>query len=66
MRTVVGAALLGLSVVAVVACSSSGASVDPTTPIELPFGPYTIAPGDEVDDQCVQISLHNEDYLFVI
>ncbi|MDX2087729.1 MAG: hypothetical protein SFX73_07760 [Kofleriaceae bacterium] len=61
MRTVVGAALVGL----VSACSSSGASVDPSAPIELPFGPYTIEPGEEVDDQCVQISLHNEDYLFV-
>src|SRR5687768_17064819 len=27
-----------------------------------PFGPFTLAPGEEVDEECVQISLGNEDY----
>lgn len=61
MRTVVGAALL----VMVSACSGGNDNVDPSAPIELPFGPYTIAPGEEVEDQCVQITLHNDDSLFV-
>jgi hypothetical protein len=61
MRTVVGATLL----VGMVSACSGGNDVDPVAPIELPFGPYTLAPGEEVEDQCVQISLHNDDYLFI-
>lgn len=31
----------------------------------LPFGPFDVAPGQEVTTQCVQITLHNEHDLFV-
>jgi hypothetical protein len=29
------------------------------------FGPFTVQPNQEVSDQCVQITLHNADYIYV-
>ncbi len=29
------------------------------------FGPFTVQPNQEISDQCVQITLHNTDYLYV-
>jgi len=46
------------------ACTDGGAG-DPTAPRTYTFGPYDIAAGQEVTDDCVQISLDNDDYLHV-
>ncbi len=61
MRTVIA------GILALTACSSDGGGPieDPAAPRTLPFGPFDIAPGTEISDQCVQISLHNEQPLYV-
>jgi hypothetical protein len=54
-------------VLLLVACADpgDGAPPDPTAIQSFDFGPYALGPGEEVTDKCVQISLHNDDYLFV-
>ena len=42
-----------------------GGPVEWTTEREFAFGPYDLAPGQEVEDDCVQISLHNETYIYI-
>ncbi|MBA3539729.1 MAG: hypothetical protein H0T79_08860 [Deltaproteobacteria bacterium] len=37
--------------------------IDPAS--TFPFGPYTIEPSQEISDQCVQITMHNEADVFV-
>lgn len=34
-------------------------------PYDLAFGPYTVAPGEEITDRCVQISLNNDDFVYI-
>lgn len=29
------------------------------------FGPYQLAPGEEIEDDCVQITLNNDDYIYI-
>lgn len=60
-------ASVGLFVVSVVfsGCASDSGGGDPTALQTFDFGPYTLAPGEEVTKSCVQITLHNEDYLFI-
>ncbi len=58
MRSLV-ASILGL---VLVAC---GGSDDATAPRSLEFGPFLIAPSEEVEDQCVQITLNNSEYLYI-
>lgn len=55
MRRLIPAVLL------VVACAGN----DPYAKQEFAFGPFEIAPAEEVIKTCVQITLHNDDYLFV-
>ena len=31
----------------------------------LPFGPYTLMPGDEISDECVQITLDNDQDIYI-
>src|SRR5258708_395854 len=38
---------------------------DPYAARELPFGPFTLAAGEEVGTTCVQVTLHNEDTLLI-
>lgn len=60
------AALLGAA--ALSACASDTANQTPPDPTALQtyeFGPYTIGAGEEDTQSCVQISLHNEDYLYI-
>jgi hypothetical protein len=38
---------------------------DPTAPRTFEFGPYDLAPGDEVTSDCVQMTLHNDDDVYV-
>src|SRR5262245_55653695 len=38
---------------------------DPNALGEYEFGPYTVAPSEEVTNQCVQITLHNTEYVYV-
>jgi hypothetical protein len=45
-----------------VGCTSSP---DPFAARVHEFGPFEIAPGEEETDTCVQITLHNDDYLFI-
>lgn len=45
----------------VIGCSSP----DPFEARVLPFGPFEVGPGEEVTTQCVQITLHNEQDLFI-
>jgi hypothetical protein len=52
------ALLLGLSLAAVAACSEEDAH-------SYDFGPYTIKPGQEVVKDCVQITLHNTEAVYV-
>ena len=49
---------------ALLACAEETAP-DPNAPRTFEFGPYEIAPNGEVTDDCVQITLHNDDYLFI-
>src|SRR5438128_8091554 len=60
MRMRVASLLLVLA-----SCASDSATVDPTALQTYEFGPYTLAPGEEVIKDCVQISLHNEDFLYI-
>ncbi len=59
MRTLIGTLLL------LAACAGDSGNVDPTAPQVLEFGPYDLAPGEEVTRTCVQISLHNQDTMYV-
>jgi hypothetical protein len=45
------------------ACASTPS--DPTGPQTFSFGPYTIGAGEEVTNQCVQITLHDAHDLYV-
>jgi len=47
------------------ACASDSGSTDPTALQSFTFGPYTLAPGEEVTKDCVQISLDNDDFLYI-
>ena len=50
--------------VAILVVTACGESADDNRR-SFDFGPYTIQPGEEVTDQCVQISLANKDYVYV-
>jgi hypothetical protein len=53
-----------LSILAVaIGCGSEAA--DPFAVRTFEFGPFEVAPGEEVADRCVQITLHNDDYLYI-
>jgi len=59
MRTLITSLLL------VGACASDSGSVDPTALQTFEFGPYELQPGEELNGSCVQISLHNEEPLYI-
>ena len=60
MRSLVGMFLI------VGACTGGdGGELDPDAPRTYEFGPYTINAGQEITEDCVQISLDNDDYLYV-
>jgi hypothetical protein len=44
-----------------------GCATDATPParVELSFGPFSLQPGEEVSDQCVQLTLHNDKPIYV-
>ena len=59
-------AFLGAVLVVVTACTGTDEPrVDPTAPRTYEFGPFDIAAGQEVNGDCVQISLDNDDYFYV-
>ena len=45
----------------VAACTTT----DPYAVRSYPFGPYTVQPSEEIADQCVQITLHNDTTLYI-
>ncbi|MFN0249555.1 MAG: hypothetical protein ACKV2T_21905 [Kofleriaceae bacterium] len=55
------------------ACGTDGTGVDVDAgPVDwgtekrvFEFGPYELAGGEEIEDDCVQISLHNETYIYI-
>ncbi|MBA3462887.1 MAG: hypothetical protein H0T46_23225 [Deltaproteobacteria bacterium] len=47
------------------ACAGDSGTTDPTALQTFEFGPYELAPGEEVTKNCVQISLHNDEFLYV-
>ncbi len=61
MRRPAGSLLVVLAA-ALAACGSDASAPAVQT---FEFGPFVVPPGEEIADQCVQISLHNEDYLHV-
>lgn len=64
VRTKVGA--VAIAAVMATGCGGDGGSVDdPTAPRTFEFGPYQLAPGEEVTKDCVQITLHNDTPLYV-
>jgi hypothetical protein len=51
-----------------VACGACGGDAhvfDPNAPNTFSFGPYTIQPSQEISDQCVQITLDNEQTVYI-
>jgi len=64
MRALGGAALA--TVLLFGACTGEEPEViDPTAVRSYDFGPFELSPGQEVNDDCVQVSLNNDDYLHV-
>ncbi|MBA3395736.1 MAG: hypothetical protein H0T89_24035 [Deltaproteobacteria bacterium] len=60
--------LIRLAIVLVVACGDNGTAPPDDERVgteTYPFGPFTVAPGEEVIDDCVQITLGNTDYVYV-
>lgn len=53
-----------LRALACAAAAACGAS-DPTPPTTFEFGPFTLAPGDELPDLCVAATLHNTEPIYV-
>lgn len=62
MRIAIAALLLSS---ACASDSGTGTPVDPTAQQNFDFGPFSLAPGEEVNKTCVQISLHNEETIYV-
>jgi len=56
---------LELSVCAVLAAMAGCAADDPLAPRTYSFGPYPLEPGVEITDDCVSITLHNSDPIYV-
>ncbi len=58
--------LVGVVVVAMVACTKPDSAPQiEDVPDTFSFGPYTLGPSQEISDQCVQITLHNDAAVFV-
>jgi hypothetical protein len=56
-------------VIALAACGSDTAAPDAndwgTTQKTLSFGPFSVAAGEEINGTCIQITLHNPDYIYI-
>jgi len=50
-----------VAVVVVAACGTDSEATDRT----FSFGPFALAPGQEVTDQCVSVTLHNDQPLYI-
>jgi len=56
----------GIALVALFAACTSGTNAPAEDePRVYPFGPFTIQPSQEISDQCVQITLNNDDVMYV-
>ena len=59
-------AFLGALLVVVTACTGADdGNVDPAAPRSYDFGPFQLGAGEEVTKNCVQISLNNDDYIYI-
>ena len=56
---------LELSICAVLAAMAGCAADDPLAPRTYTFGPYPLEPGVEITDDCVSITLHNNEPIYV-
>lgn len=67
MKAAMRTSYVGLLVVVVAACTGADDPPveDPTAPRMYEFGPYELAPGQEVTRDCVQITLNNDDYIYI-
>jgi hypothetical protein len=56
-----------LALATVLALAACGGTNPPAAdePRAYPFGPFTIQPSQEISDQCVQITLNNDDVMYV-
>lgn len=52
---------LAICAIAILGC----ANPDPFEARTFAFGPFDVAPGEEVTGTCVQVTLHNDDYLYI-
>ena len=56
----------GIALVAVLFAGCGGTNAPaPDEPRAYPFGPFTVQPNQEISDQCVQITLNNDDVMYV-
>jgi hypothetical protein len=58
-------ALFAAVLIAVTACTGDGTEPDPNAPRVFEFGPFELAPGEEVTNLCVSARLENTEPLFV-
>jgi hypothetical protein len=57
--------VVALSTFSFAAACTGDEPFDPTAEMVLPFGPYDVAPGVERKDDCVQITLDNDQAVFI-
>jgi hypothetical protein len=57
--------LLFAAVVGVAGCGGGDDTVDPNAPRTFDFGTFTLAPGQEDATQCVQVTLNNDEPMFI-
>ncbi|MBX3162574.1 MAG: hypothetical protein KF773_41820 [Deltaproteobacteria bacterium] len=51
--------------IALVGCAGEDDKFDPNAPMTLPFGPYELAAGEEHINDCVQITLNNDEAMYI-
>jgi hypothetical protein len=54
-----------VSLLVILAAAACGTDPDPTAPLTLSFGPYTLNPGQELTDTCVSTTLHNDQPIYI-
>jgi hypothetical protein len=65
MNATMRSAIVAVLLVVAGCTGGDGGAPDPTAPRTYEFGPFTVAAGEEVSRTCVQISLNNDDFLYI-